>query len=277
MPELGAASPATPPRLNESLVSEMTQAALSTKNLTLEHHIDYEVPAPFPTARPCRLLVQGERFKRKLGKDSVEPFASALGFSRLLEDAREFRGPPCRGDSTRTDVAIVTFGKGKNEVRALVDLGSGTTTFSWRDSTPAVVSLGKHSEDLRRLLMTSLPEDSLIRGIRLCDRTAPESLDVAILAKVRGYVWVESLPEAIERVAPVYPEPARLKGVSGVVMVQALVSKMGAVTSTRIVHSIPSLDEAAIRAVEGWRFRPAMADGAPLAVWVAIPVKFRLR
>ena len=36
------------------------------------------------------------------------------------------------------------------------------------------------------------------------------------------------------------------------------------------------LDDYAVGAVRQWRFKPAMARGKPVAVWVALPVKFTL-
>ena len=90
------------------------------------------------------------------------------------------------------------------------------------------------------------------------------------------YVYVEELPEVITRVQPTYPDLARENGVSGTVMVQALVVEDGTVADTRITGSIPPLDDVAVRAVRQWRFKPAMAKGVPVAVWVAVPVKFSL-
>ncbi len=37
------------------------------------------------------------------------------------------------------------------------------------------------------------------------------------------------------------------------------------------------LDRAALTAVRGWQFLPAMRDGRPVAAWVEIPVRFHLR
>jgi protein TonB len=91
------------------------------------------------------------------------------------------------------------------------------------------------------------------------------------------YVYVDELPEAIAKTAPVYPPAARAGGVEGQVMVQALVGKDGLVKDVRIVKSIPELDDAAVVSVRQWRFKPALAKGAPVAVWVAVPVKFSLR
>ena len=96
------------------------------------------------------------------------------------------------------------------------------------------------------------------------------------LPRFGEYVYIDSLPEAIEKVAPDYPEWARRKGIEGTVMLQALVGRDGLVKDVRVVRSIPELDDYAIAAAKQWRFVPAKAQGQPVAVWVAIPVKFTL-
>ncbi|MEQ1833876.1 MAG: energy transducer TonB [Candidatus Eisenbacteria bacterium] len=90
------------------------------------------------------------------------------------------------------------------------------------------------------------------------------------------YVFVEELPEAIKRVPPQYPDAPREAGVQGTVMVQVLVDTHGKVLDTRVVKSIPGLDEAATDAVKQWAFRPGMANGRPVACWLGVPVKFSL-
>jgi TonB family protein len=87
------------------------------------------------------------------------------------------------------------------------------------------------------------------------------------------YVYVEELPEAVSKVAPIYPNDMKPGG-EGTVMVQALVLEDGSVGDVRIVRSVPGLDEAAVACVRQWRFKPAMSKGAPVAVWVAVPVRF---
>ncbi len=91
------------------------------------------------------------------------------------------------------------------------------------------------------------------------------------------YVYTDELPEKITHVQPVYPDIAREAGVDGTVMVQALVGKDGRVKDVRVVKSIPMLDQAAITAVKGWVFKPALSNNKPVAVWVGCPVKFSLR
>ncbi len=102
-------------------------------------------------------------------------------------------------------------------------------------------------------------------------RPADESLP-----KFQEYVYVEELPEAVTKVEPRYPDIAREAGVEGTVMIQVLVNRDGGVADTRVVKSVPTLDQAAIECVRQWRFKPASSGGKPVAVWVAVPIKFTL-
>ncbi len=105
-------------------------------------------------------------------------------------------------------------------------------------------------------------------------RVSPPEEDIADLPKFGEYVYVEELPEAVYRMPPKYPIEASQAGVTGTVIVQALVDKQGRVRDTRVTRSIPLLDEAAVAAVRQWVFKPALVDNKPVAVWVAAPVRF---
>ena len=105
-------------------------------------------------------------------------------------------------------------------------------------------------------------------------QVAPPSEDE--LPKLGEYVYVEELPEAITKVPPEYPDLARSANVDGTVLVQALVGKDGHVKDAKVVKSVAMLDDAAIKAVRQWVFKPALSNNKPVAVWVAVPVRFTL-
>jgi TonB family protein len=116
-----------------------------------------------------------------------------------------------------------------------------------------------------------------LRGARPERPVVPENVFVAPSDSLRTspeYLYVNELPEAVTKVAPIYPEAARAAGIEGQVMVQAFVGKDGLVKDVRVVKSIPQLDDAAVTAVRQWRFKPALSEGAPAEVWVAVPVQF---
>jgi TonB family protein len=85
------------------------------------------------------------------------------------------------------------------------------------------------------------------------------------------YVYAEELPEAIEKPPAEYPPGV---AIDGTVLVQALVGTDGLVKEVKVIKSVPELDAAAVAAVKRWRFKPATTNGKPLAVWVAVPVRF---
>lgn len=90
------------------------------------------------------------------------------------------------------------------------------------------------------------------------------------------YVYVEEFPQAITKVTPEYPDLARQSSMEGTVTVQALVGKDGKVKDTRIVKSNPVFDQAAEKAVKQYVFKPALSNNKPVAVWVAVPIRFVL-
>jgi protein TonB len=88
---------------------------------------------------------------------------------------------------------------------------------------------------------------------------------------------VDEAPVAVTIVEPRYPEIAREAGVEGTVLVRALVSPSGRIERIEIVRSSPMFDDSAREALARWVFKPAWHQGRPVRVWVAIPVRFRLR
>ncbi|MCH7496767.1 MAG: energy transducer TonB [Candidatus Marinimicrobia bacterium] len=76
-----------------------------------------------------------------------------------------------------------------------------------------------------------------------------------------------------------YPEMAQQAGIEGSVIVQAFVDAKGRVTETVILKGIPNtgLNEAAAEAIRRTRFRPAKQRDRPVAVWISIPVNFKLK
>ncbi len=76
---------------------------------------------------------------------------------------------------------------------------------------------------------------------------------------------------------PRYTTDARTAKFEGTVLLKAVVSPEGKAISAHIVRGIPfGLNEMALDAVSQWKFTPAMLQGKPVAVEVAIEIGFRL-
>lgn len=77
---------------------------------------------------------------------------------------------------------------------------------------------------------------------------------------------------------PAYPELARRRGQEGRVEVRCRVNASGIVAETGIAKSsgYKLLDEAALKTVKKWIFKPAASGGANVEGTVIVPVEFRL-
>lgn len=78
--------------------------------------------------------------------------------------------------------------------------------------------------------------------------------------------------------APYYPQVAKEKNVQGKVLLAVVVKTDGLPLDVSISRSSGSkiLDEAALDAVEQWRFIPARSKGAPVQAKVLVPVEFKI-
>lgn len=89
---------------------------------------------------------------------------------------------------------------------------------------------------------------------------------------------VATPPLLVSRVMPDYPRQARLRGVEGLVLLEAILDPEGSIEDDiKVLQSIPSLDQAAVEALRRWRFRPARDHtNQPVRVILEVPVRFVL-
>ena len=83
-------------------------------------------------------------------------------------------------------------------------------------------------------------------------------------------------PAKIHDVPPVYPPAAREAGVQGLVILEATIDPTGTVGNIEVLRSVPELEEAAIAAVDQWRYEPTLVDGAPVSVLMTVTINFLL-
>ena len=90
---------------------------------------------------------------------------------------------------------------------------------------------------------------------------------------------VANPPLLLSRVVPDYPRQARLRGVEGLVLLEAILDLDGRIEDDiKVLQSIPLLDDAAVQALRRWRFRPARDHtNQPVRVILEVPVRFVLK
>jgi TonB family protein len=92
--------------------------------------------------------------------------------------------------------------------------------------------------------------------------------------RVGGLVQATKL---IKNVPPDYPEGARQRGVQGVVLLQAVISKKGEPLNLKVISSPDKeLSDAAMEAVKQWRYESTLLNGEPIEVVTTIAVRFHL-
>ena len=84
-------------------------------------------------------------------------------------------------------------------------------------------------------------------------------------------------PEKISGAPPVYTEAARKARVTGTVVIESIIDEQGNVTNTRVLQGLPmGLDQAALEAVQAWKFKPARFQGKPVKVYYTLTVNFQI-
>ena len=89
---------------------------------------------------------------------------------------------------------------------------------------------------------------------------------------------VDNIPKALKSARPVYPEYAKNMRIEGFVKVRFIVDKNGNTTCHKIVKATPSkvFENAALKAVEQWKFQPALKDGEKVQVAMVVKLNFKL-
>lgn len=80
----------------------------------------------------------------------------------------------------------------------------------------------------------------------------------------------------LQPIRPVYPRIAVLARAEGAVVVEAIISKTGAIVSAHVLSGPAMLRQAALDAVAGARYAPYKLNGEPVDVETMITINFRL-
>ena len=83
--------------------------------------------------------------------------------------------------------------------------------------------------------------------------------------------------QLIKRRNPEYPQSARMQHVEGTVAIDASIGTDGVPRVRKVVDSPnPDLEQASLRAVRDWRYRPARCSGQPVEIETILQVNYKL-
>jgi protein TonB len=80
----------------------------------------------------------------------------------------------------------------------------------------------------------------------------------------------------IHQIKPVYPPLARQARISGLVRLEAIIGKDGAIRSLQVMSGHPWLVQGALDAVRQWRYQATLLNDEPVEVLTQIDVYFKL-
>jgi protein TonB len=160
----------------------------------------------------------------------------------------------------RSDLVAVAAGEGLSSPSALTAEDVGTTVRSG-DSTTHSSGIGEKPP-----ASSAAAAPGPMAALRPQSAAAPR-----ITQAVR--------PGGGYQVRPLYPPSARRAGAEGTTLLKVHVLTDGSIGEVQIQRSAghAALDQAAADAVSKWHFEPARSGSETVAVWVVIPVEFRLR
>lgn len=78
----------------------------------------------------------------------------------------------------------------------------------------------------------------------------------------------------LHKVDPVYPQDAKDSGVSGAVVLAAVIDDQGKITKLSVVSGPEKLRDAALDAVKQWTYKPYLLNGRPVFVQTVITTMF---
>jgi protein TonB len=89
-----------------------------------------------------------------------------------------------------------------------------------------------------------------------------------------------TVPVAIQKIKPSYPDMARKAGIQGKVFLQAIIDAQGNVRDASVIScTVPDVgfERAAIDAVLQWKYKPGEQNGQPVDVLLNVAVDFTLQ
>lgn len=248
-------------------------------------------PAPLPMASPIARVAVAEPTPLILPRPTTEPVAPAIATGSIKGEVRDEDGGTIPGAevSARTASGVVagsavTNSQGRfafsdlpvDAYQITVSL-PGFRTWSARvsvvegETTPAGVKLilGALTEVVNIKAPASMvaapPTPPVTNFSTSPNRTRTPSDEVLpVRPEQTGPVRVGGdirQPKNLTRVTPEYSSDAIAAGVTGTVIIEAVVNTSGAVTDVKVLSGQPLLNEVVLAAVAQWRYTPTMLNG----------------
>jgi protein TonB len=201
---------------------------------------------------------------RPTGLPSLRPLSTPVSLGQPLEEAPAVRTHASGNAVEAINSAAITL-------RTPSRIPSSIATSG--DDAPPAVGIGPAGSNIPGAWGPGSPD-----GVLNSFETATRPIMPARPAPVAHTVRLSHMDEGdlIRKTLPTYPPLARMARIQGQVVLQAVISKQGAIENLKVVAGHPMLVQAAINAVRQWRYRPYVLNSEPVEVETQITVNFSL-
>jgi protein TonB len=106
------------------------------------------------------------------------------------------------------------------------------------------------------------------------------NIDASLFATAFELSQVDQKPSVLRSIPPTYPFLAKRKNIEGQVMLRFVVDKDGYAQEPEVFSAEPEgagFEEAALKAIARYKFKPAIKDGEAVDCIVRLPISFELR
>jgi TonB family protein len=216
-------------------------------------------PVPVSPQQVDKLVI--DREKREEGGSKFICVKEA-GFS-TPNGVRQFVGPEFCLDADRPVLRADTNG--------ITQFNRGDfRAFDGRFVAGEMVAV-QHGKQVMRVHVDVI--EPLASGAETALAPTPDAVPVPMRVNISAGVAQGNLAK---KVSPEYPIDAKLSGISGTVILQALIGKDGHIADVHVVSGPPALQRAALDAVKQWEYRPYLLNGQPVEVNTTVNVVFAL-
>ena len=245
-----------------------------------------QIRGAYSLAHIKNLPVSGRRhpLEKEASRYFVTGAIAAITFGAVMYGIWQYithREP--EDDSERT-VAIVRYSE--LGVPPSIDRGSTMVTqMSAAVAAPPTIAVPEPVPDELAMEQTMMTQDEVNLALQAATQTDLGDIGGGVIddRQVQDQgggdfkASVNVLPVMLSRKKPVYPDMARAAGIEGTVVVNVYVGQDGRVLKGKVVEGPLPLREAALASALTALFKPATTDNRPVAVWVAMPMRFTLR
>ncbi len=234
-----------------------------------------------------KVALKGFELKRKYQKNMLVGFVSAgmfflMAFGLASGWNKEMPQPAFTVSDNIAPIFILPPPPGPPKKITTVDTGQPTKPPELGEIIP--VSDDEAIEDSLITIFDEIinwvPEPAEFDPVEYASAENIERIIGSLLPGPRDFVAYDDQPVQIKSVLPVYPPMAKRAGVEGTVLVKALIDSEGRVRDVIIYKESGAnagFEEAATQAARKTVWKPAIANGQPVAVWVTYAVKFKLQ